>query len=195
MAGRATAVPFRFKSWQSERSGLGTMTGGHYFPQQINLFAVVGNGPMERAVAFLPGGTGLEFSNGYVCQSDHEALCVFARSTNSYYRTQVPKPDNLFPAAESLQHGFGITAGWREESNVDGRLVLSAFDHVLDVRPFVISGSRLMPIRLERKSVKNVFSGVETDGFLFPDDARWFGCRVTLAEPVTRGSTYACLPQ
>lgn len=178
VSGRATAVPFRFRSWQMPDAALGSMTGGQYFKQQISLLAAVGQDAVNRAVAFIPGeGTRC---GGYVCQRDHQALCLFSRLPNSYYRTQSIKPDSHFPAPEMRRHGVGLGTGWREEENSADRLVLSAYGRKLVVLPFAVENGRLERITLTPSRKEDGDPVTFVEGYLFPDICLWFGCLVTL---------------
>ena len=105
---------------------------------------------------------------------------MFARLPNSYYRTQVVTADAEIPSADRHPHGLGLTDGWREEANGVGRLVLSAYGHVLSLSPFVLSDDEIVPIMLERAATKDAYSGAKSSGYSFPEDAQWFGCLVSL---------------
>ncbi len=178
--GRATPVPFRFCAWQTGQAALGTMTGGLYFTQQINLLAAVGRSPRERAVACLPCGIAWNTCNGYASQRAHRALCLFTRCANTYFRTQTITPDRDLPDAYSRQHGLGLTGEWRELENRAGRLAVTAFDHTLVLQPFALREGRAEPLRLEPRKIATWYAPEEYRNYLFPDDERMFGCTAML---------------
>ena len=74
--GRASIVPFRFKTWQLQNAAMGSMTGGHYFPQQNHLMIAVRISELERDCAFFQADERNPI-NGYVSQQDNRALCLF----------------------------------------------------------------------------------------------------------------------
>jgi len=189
--GRATAVPFRFQSWQDRHAAVGTMTGGNYFWQQIHCMLAVGRNGSERAVAFIPGA--YTPTSGYVCQRENTALCVFTRQPNTYHRTQSPMPDE---EVHAFQRGFGIglTANWSHRSAELGRLTLSAYGHEVDLVAFDIRGGQAHPVELPRVQHDDVGQGrfhparVSFDALQFPPESTRFGCLLTVRQEGAPGT-------
>lgn len=116
--GRAGLTPFRFSTWQMWDQGLGSMTGGHYFPQQLHLVAAAGRSPEDRAVAFLDAAPNL--INGWVAQRDGRALCLFARTGMSYRHTQLRERIMTEPAPRSRPPALGLAGDWAVEMGAGG---------------------------------------------------------------------------
>ena len=188
-AGRASTVPFRFQSWQSERAAMGSMTGGNYFWQQIHCMVAVGQDADHRDVAFLPGSYSI--AGGYVCQRDNRALCVFGRRPNTLLRTQRLTPDAQLPQAFG-ELGVGVSAGWTAAQGASGRLTLCAYNHTLTVDPFVVADCQCQPASLVPVKRTNLSQGrfhntpVEMTEWIFSGDAEWLGCVLQLDDQGTR---------
>ncbi len=181
-AGRATIVPFRYQSWQTERAALGSMTGGNYFWQQIHCMAAVGEDAEHRAILCLPGA--YTIANGYVRQSANRALCLFSRRPNTYLRAQKFATDAKLPDAFG-SYGIGLSEGWTRE-NGSTRLTLTAYGQRITIDPFALTGQTVKPVALtpvRRDSLSQGRFHVTTADLLeycFPDDAEWFGCCLQL---------------
>jgi len=177
--GRATATPFRFKSWQDFHCGLGTMTGGHYFWQNLHGLAAVGDSASRRELAFLPG----TFSTipGYCDHQGPRALFVFGRVPVSLYRTQIPTPDDEIPSRSEVL-GVGVTPGWSVLSDQPGRLHLAAYGHELFLDAFAVESGLCVPVQLKRvrhqagtaRRLGCRFDG-DIDEYEFASNASWFG--------------------
>jgi len=184
-SGRATDVPFLFKSWQTERAALGSATGGNYFWQQLHCTAAVGESAERREVVFLPGS--YTITNGFVQQRQGRALCLYAREPNTFLRTQrLRANDQLAGVFGNL--GVGVTDGWRVAQE-DGRLLLTAYGHTVTVDPFVIDEGQIKPVVLSPTRRANLSQDgrfhdtpVDLREWLFPDEPRWLGCLVQLTE-------------
>ena len=183
LRGRATAVPYRFQSWQSETAGVGSSTGGVCFRQNVQCMVAVGEGPGERAVLTVPG----EFSHtgGYVDQQGPEALCVFGREPDSYTRTQRRIPDGEVIEGTALGGrgrfspcGIGVSDGWKETRNEPGELVLEAYGHSVHISPFVVEGDRPRPVQLEKKDV--IVHDHDIQAYSFGDEPDWMGFHLAL---------------
>lgn len=181
--GRATAVPFLYKSWQDERAAMGSMSGGNYFWQQIHCMAAVGDGPQSREIAFMPGSYSI--ANGYVRQRDNRALCLFSRRPNTYLRTQ------LFPTEKEMKEAFntfgiGLTSGWKITRD-DSSLVLEAFDYRLTIDAFVIENGTIVFKELTQTHRASASHGglrrmpANMNEMCFPEGFEWWGCLVRLA--------------
>lgn len=177
--GRATTVPFCFTTWQEEHAGLGSMTGGVYFIQQIYCLAAVGRDSRQRAMAYLPGV--LTTANGYIRQRNATALCVFNRLPNTLYRTVRVVPDECVAGMNGC-FGLGITAGWQRHQ-AGRRLVLSAYGFDLVADAFTLHNGQMMPLELQCVQRKDHDEGGRHchipalfDEYVFPADATWFGC-------------------
>jgi len=164
--GRAGLVPFRFQSWQLPDAALGTMTGGHYFPQQIHLLAAVGKSPRERAVAFLDA-TPWNALNGYVCQRDGRALCLFALTPTSYQLNQCRQADPAALSPAVRPPCLGLTDAWTVSLPEPGRLVATAYDYRLHVSAHLLAGHRLTPAALAPEPVE-VRGGHTVSGWRAP---------------------------
>ncbi len=181
-SGRATNVPFRYQSWQSEHAALGSMTGGNYFWQQIHCMAAVGESSSQREVLVMPGA--YTIANGYVRQSANRALCLFSRRPNTYLRTQKFATDKELPDAFG-SYGVGLSEGWTRE-DAGSRLFLSAYEHRIIIDSFTIKGQTVKPVALtpvRRDSLsQGRFHATTADllEYCFPDDAEWFGCCLQL---------------
>ncbi len=175
-AGRAGVTPFRFATWQTDRGGLGSMTGGHYFWQQIHLIAAVGDSPADRAIAYLNGDR-MNLLNGWVAQADHRALCLTGRTTLSYYHTQLRQRPASLPAARSKPVCLGLVGDWTVEFDDDG-IVLRAYDHALYVYPFALADGRIQPSRWREETVD--IGGRAIRVLRAEDHWIWAGCVVDL---------------
>jgi hypothetical protein len=185
MSGRATAVPFRFRSRQEEGAGLGTLTGGHYFPQNIHCAAAVGRSSAERELLCLPGRHC--FQSGFTAQDGLQALCFFTQAPNSYVRTQYIRPDT----AHAKLHGdwplvVGVTAGWEEVERKAGRLTLRAYDRDLHLRPFALVEDKAKPVELTRARMSGYHRDI--DVYTFPPEAKQVLCLVAIT---AAGKKYA----
>jgi len=182
-SGRAGARPFLFSTWQSEHSAVGSMTGGNYFWQQIHWMAAVGNSPIERAVAWMPGT--LTPTSGHVCQRDNAALCVFHRLPHSFHRTQSQVSDEQVRATLE-EYGIGVQNNWAASRDEHERYLFRAHAHVLVVQPFVLRSDRIERTTLsmvERSNIGQVIHHSRPNAFtewVFATEPLWFGCLVTL---------------
>lgn len=178
--GRAGTTPFLFQSWQDRHAALGSMTGGNYFWQQIHCMAAVGKGPEARDVLFMPGAYSI--ANGYVCQRDNQALCLFSRRPNTFLRTQKVVSDSELQS-EFGDYGIGVSNGWDVTAAAD-RTVFSAYGHQVVIDPFVLKGTIPEPVALARTHRTTLSQGrfhrtpVEMTEYVFPESAEWFGCRL-----------------
>lgn len=184
--GRATQVPFVYRSWQLPHAALGSMTGGHYFPQQLSCMAAVGRGPAQRDVIFLPGS--YSCLNGYVAQDEGRALCLFARRPNRYLRYQRDVPDQEL-AGSFGELGIAFSDGWTIKQQGRGRLVASAWDHVVTMDPFHLVGETVDSVQLTPKRRQTLGQGRFHDTpcenmleYVFPGMAEWAGCLVQLGQ-------------
>jgi hypothetical protein len=183
VSGRATGVPFRFQSWQTERAAMGSMSGGNYFWQQIHCMVAVGDDAVHREMVFLPGS--YTIAGGYVCQQQGRALCVFARCPNTFLRTQRPVPDSqLVQAFGDL--GAGATGGWKTGQQDRGRLTLTAYGQTVTIDSFVLEGDQAHPVALTPVQRANLSQGrfhhtpVDMAEWIFPGQGQWLGCVVQL---------------
>lgn len=155
--GWAGTRPFRFACWQSDRCGLGSMTGGHYFPHHLHLLAAAGHSPTERAVAFM-GGDGSNAISGFVRQADHRALCLFARAATAYFHTQLQLTPTGLPVPRTKPVSLALTDAWQLESAAGADLCFSAFGHRLCVHGFAIEDGQVREMHwsAERITVNKV---------------------------------------
>ncbi|MFW6058922.1 MAG: hypothetical protein ACODAQ_01995 [Phycisphaeraceae bacterium] len=176
--GRASLVPFRFKTWQLADAALGTMSGGYYFPQQLHALAAVGHSATQRACAFINADVRNRI-NGYVHQRDGAALCVFARTVTSFHRTQHLMPDARLPAEDSLPMSIGSTGDWQMPVNEPGRLILAAYGYTLHVHLFTIEEQQCHPVQLCEQRVELGPEG-EITVYRVPGEPVWMGCVLQL---------------
>ncbi len=167
VTGRAGRVPFRFQSWQLPDAAMGSMTGGHYFPQQVHLLAAAGTSPRERAVAILDA-TPANAANGYVRQRDGRALCLFARTVTSYQLNQCRKADMSQLPLPVLPPCLGFTDAWSVEQPATGRLVATACGYRLHVQARAWIDNALAPIHLESETIP-IRDGCALRGWRAPD--------------------------
>jgi len=179
MRGRAGIKPCLFRTWQTDRAAVGSMTGGHYFWQQVSWITAVGTSEHAREVAWASGS--YTPTGAYVDQCDADALCVFTRTPHSLHRTQwrtqPPQPFGDF--------GIGVTRGWTLDESVDA-IVLNAFDHRLFIRPFVVAADRCIPVKLKRVHRTDRGQGrthpgeADFDELIFPESSTLFGFHASL---------------
>ncbi len=180
--GRATSLRFRYRSWQNERSALGSMTGGNVFWQQIHCMAAAGDGADARDVVFMPGA--YTIANGYVSQRDNRALCLFSRRPNPFLRTQKFAADGDMHDAFG-DYGIGLTADWAVTAKAH-RLNLTAYGQRVTIDPFLVDGTDVQPVTLNpirRDSLsQGRFHRTEADmtEYVFPGSVEWFGCLVEM---------------
>jgi len=178
VAGRAGLVPFRFQSWQERNAAMGSMTGGHYFPQQIHLMIAVGTSPTERACAFFQADPSNPI-NGYVCQRDGRALCLFARTPTSYRLTQLREPADELPLPGTLPPCLGLTDGWELRRHEPGRLVVAARGYALHLATFALTGDSLEPAPLTPEKTETG-EGHHVTGWRAAPEVIWFACLAEL---------------
>ena len=176
-AGRAGLVPFRFQTWQLRDAAMGSMTGGHYFPQQIHLMVAVGSSSTERACAFFQADERNPI-NGYVSQRDGRALCLFARTATSYQLTQLRQPAGELPLSGTQPPCLGLTGEWALRRHEPGRLILSAHGYTLRLRAIALSGDRLEPARLTPENLE--LNGQAVTACRAAPEVIWFACLVEL---------------
>lgn len=187
VAGRAGTQPFLFKSWQVEKACLGTMTGGHYFWQQLHVMAAVGDSPAARACAFMnaDGGNVLQ---GFTKQEDGRALALFSRTASPYHwyqLRQVEKPDVhvMSPEAKAGERAqpptLGLTQGWRVACPEAGYLTATAYGHTLHVRGYSLRGGRVEPMALVARQVE-IEGGKKLDAWEAESDSLWTAFLVEL---------------
>ncbi len=180
-SGRAGIVPFRFQTWQLRDAAMGSMTGGHYFPQQIHLMVAVGHSPADRACAFFQADAKNPI-NGYVAQRDSRALCLFARTATSYRLTQLRRPVGDLPLSDTQAPCLGLAGGWTVLLHEPGRLAVNAYGYTLHLRTFVLNDECLVstPLNPEKRET----AGGEIVGWRAAPDVVWLVC---LAELVPHG--------
>ena len=176
-AGRAGLVPFRFQTWQLRDAAMGSMTGGHYFPQQIHLMIATGSSPLERACAFFQADERNPI-NGYVCQRENRALCLFARTPTGYRLNQLREPVNSLPLPGTQPPCLGLTAGWTVRRHAPGRLMVAAQGYSLDLQTFTMDGEGMEPVPLISETLE--MSGRQVIGWRAAADVVWFACLVEL---------------
>ena len=182
VGGRATEVPFRFRCYQEVDFGVGSFTGGHYFPQNVHLIVAVGRDATHREILTVPGR--YTFRSCFTAQRDVDALCVFTRHPNSYARTQRRNSDawldslgNEWPAA------LGMSAGWDVQIEDAGCIRLQAYDKEVTVLPFEIDDGAVKALspEIKRSSTQTITRAHEEDLAVlrvFLETTDWYGCAV-----------------
>jgi len=182
--GKASVMPFVFKSYQLQDAAMGSMTGGNCFQQQIHCMAAVGRNENERAVVFLQG----SFTpvNGYTDQIGVSTLCVYNRLPNYWHLTQW-RGDMAEYKKTFGEFGIGLTPNWKEKQCAPGHIVLEAFGYDIHFFPFSLEGEKVAvcPLVLEHRTTTSpryhprprVF-----DEYVFPEEPEWFGAYIALVK-------------
>ncbi|MCU0454680.1 MAG: hypothetical protein MUE74_00100 [Bacteroidales bacterium] len=186
VTGKASAMPFIFRSYQMENAAMGSMTGGAVFQQQIHCIAAVGKNENERAVAFLQG----SFTpvNGYTDQIGTSTLCIYNRLPAYWHLTQKHGVLDMDIYKETFgEFGLGITPGWKEKLKAPDHIVLEAYGYDLHIFPFRITEDKIVPCDLElkhRTTTSPVYHPRPRvfDEYVFPEEPEWFGAYLVLAE-------------
>lgn len=182
--GKASIVPFIFKSYQLSDAAMGTMTGGSCFQQQIHCMTAVGKDENERAVAFLQG----SFTpvNGFTDQKGTSALCVYNRLPAYWHLTQWRKDMSKYKETFGA-FGIGVSANWKEKLRTADHIVLEAFGYDLHIFPFAIQNEKIAPCELvlmHRTTTSPRYHPRPRifDEYVFPQEPDWFGVYITLVK-------------
>ncbi len=186
VTGKASMMPFIFKSYQLEDAAMGSMTGGACFQQQIHCIVAVGKNENERAVAFLQG----SFTpvNGYTDQIGNSTLCVYNRLPAYWHLTQKHGVLDMSTYKETFgDFGIGITADWKEKINTPDHIVLEAYGYDLHIFPFVVQNEKIAPTGLMLKHRTTTSPRYHPrprvfDEYVFPEEPDWFGAYITLVK-------------
>jgi hypothetical protein len=184
--GKASIMPFIFKSYQLEDAAMGSMTGGAVFQQQIHCMAAVGKSENERAVAFLQG----SFTpvNGYTDQIGTSTLCVYNRLPAYWHLTQKHGAIDMSKYKETFgEFGVGITPNWKEKLNTPDHIILEAYDYDLHIFPFAVQDENIGPCKLVLKhrttsSPRYHPRPLIFDEYVFPEEPDWFGAFIVLVK-------------
>ena len=184
VTGKASAMPFIFKSYQTEDAAVGSMTGGAVFQQQMHCIIAAGENENERAVAFLQG----SFTpvNGYSDQIGLSALCVYNRLPAYWHLTQRHGVIDMEKYKETFgDFGIGITEKWTEKVKTPDHIVLEAYGYDLHIFPFEVKNEKIIPCDLElkyRTTTSPVYHPRPRvfDEFVFPEEPKWFGAYLVL---------------
>ncbi len=195
--GKASIMPFIFKSYQLKDAAMGSMTGGNCFQQQIHCITAVGHNETERAVAFVQGSN--TPVNGFTDQVGTSTLCVYNRLPNYWHMTQWRKDMSKY--RETIgEFGVGISANWKEKSNTPDHIVLEAFGYDLHLFPFAIENEKLARCELVLKHRTTTSPRYHPrprifDEYVFPQEPDWFGVFIILvksgSEVSNPGITYS----
>lgn len=184
--GKASAMPFIFKSYQLEDAAMGSMTGGACFQQQIHCIAAVGKNENERAIAFTQGS--YTPVNGYTDQIGTSTLCVYNRLPNYWHLTQMHGRLDMNDYKETFgDFGVGITADLKEKLNTPEHIILEAYGYDLHIFPFAVQDEKIVPCELELKHRTTTSPRYHPrpriyDEYVFPEKPDWFGAYITLAK-------------
>jgi len=184
--GKASVMPFIFRSCQLEDAAMGSMTGGACFQQQIHCIAAVGKNENERAVAFLQGS--YTPVNGYTDQIGTSTLCVYNRLPAYWHLTQKHGVIDMSTYKETFgDFGIGITTDWREKINTPNHTILEAYGYDLHIFPFVVQNEKIVPAGLILKHRTTTSPRYHPrprvfDEYVFPEEPDWFGAYMTLVK-------------
>lgn len=184
--GKASAMPFIFRSYQLKDAAMGSMTGGSVFQQQIHCITAVGKNENERAVAFLQG----SFTpvNGYTDQKGTSTLCVYNRLPAYWHLTQKHGVVDMAVYKETFgEFGLGITSEWKEKMKTPDHIVLAAYGYELHIFPFHIIEEKIVPCDLELKHRTTTSLVYHPRArifgeYVFPEEPEWFGAFLLLTE-------------
>lgn len=177
-AGRATAVPFRWTSFQQPAWGLGSFTGGHYFWQQIQLVAAAGTSRDARDLCWMPAAP--TPTPGFVAQRDGTALCLFSRTAATLHATQWAGRTES-PRERAGSYGVAVAGRWQLLAQTDGGYRLSSPDGpMLWLLPFVLREGGVQACRLEERSPLPSLHALPADtaphrAYLFPEEPEQIG--------------------
>jgi len=182
--GKASVIPFIYKSYQLQNAAMGSMTGGNCFQQQIHCMAVVGNNENERAVLFLQG----SFTpvNGFTDQIGMSTLCVYNRLPNYWHLTQWR--GDMAKYKETIgEFGIGISPNWREKLHVPDHIVLEAYGFEVHIFPFIVEDGQIRRCDLNLKHRTTTSPRYHPrprifDEYVFPREHNWFGAYLTLVK-------------
>lgn len=187
--GKASFMPFLYKSYQLKDAAMGSMTGGAVFQQQIHCMAAVGNSETERAVAFLQGS--YTPVNGFTDQIGTSALCVYNRLPTLWHLTQKHGVISLSGYKEAFgDFGIGITTNWKEKLNTPDHIILEAYSYELHLFPFAVKNERIESCSLELKHRTTTSPRYHPrprnfDEYVFPEEPDWFGAYLVLVKSGT----------
>ncbi len=182
--GKASVMPFIFKSWQLQDAAMGSMTGGNCFQQQIHCLAAVGKNENERAVVFVQGSN--TPINGFTDQDGLSTLCVYNRLPSYWHLTQW-RGDPAKYRETFGEFGIGLSPNWREKSRTPAHLVLEAYGYELHIFPFALDNGRIAPCELAVKHRTTTSPRYHPrprvfDEYVFPEQPDWFGAHIALAK-------------
>lgn len=182
--GRAGSYTFTFKSYQTQKAAMGSMTGwGSYYCQQVHCMAAVGTSTSARSTLFIPGS--YIHVNGFTDQKELSTLCVYNRLPTLWHRDQWGGNQGDI-SATLFDFGVGLSTQWIEVSSEEGKIVLNANNrgYYVYLFPYILdSNNRIKPCGLTRvertkTSEKYHVADLKFSELLFPSDALWFGVYV-----------------
>ncbi len=187
VVGKASIMPFIFKSYQLEDAAMGSMTGGNCFQQQIHCITAVGVNENERAVVFIQGSN--TPVNGFTDQKKTSTLCVYNRLPNYWQLTQWRGDMSAF--RETIyEFGVGTTTNWQEKLNTPDHIVLEASGYDVHIFPFAIVSEKIGRCKLVKKHRTTTSPRYHPrprifDEYVFPPEPDWFGVFITLMKAGT----------
>lgn len=182
--GKAAIAPFLFKSYQLEDAGMGTMTGGLVFWQQINCMIAVGKNENERAVAFAQGTNNP--INGYTDQIETSALLVYNRLPTYWHTTQWRGDMSTYKETFD-ELGIGVSQNWKEKKKTKEHIILGAYGYDLHIFPFIIEDEKMVSSELglrHRTTSSERYHPRDRnfDEYVFPLKSEWFGAYISLVK-------------
>lgn len=182
--GKASVMPFIFKSYQLPDAAMGSMTGGNCFQQQIHCMVAVGNNENERAVLFAQGS--YTPVNGFTDQKETSTLCVYNRLPTYWHLTQWR--GDMSKYRETIgEFGVGVSPNWREKLNTPEHIVLEAYGYDVHIFPFAVKDGKISRCELVLKHRTTTSPRYHPrprvfDEYVFPPEPDWFGAHIVLAK-------------
>lgn len=182
--GKASIMPFIFKSYQLQDAAMGSMTGGNCFQQQIHCMAVTGNNENDRAVLFVQGSN--TPVNGFTDQTGTSTLCVYNRLPSYWHLTQWRGDMSKYKSTFG-EFGVGISPNWRETLHTPDHIVLEAFNYEVHIFPFAVEDEKIKGCKLAMKHRTTSSPRYHPrprifDEYVFPREPDWFGAYIALVK-------------
>jgi len=183
--GKASIMPFIFRSYQLPDAAMGSMTGGNCFQQQIHCMVAVGKNENERAVLFAQGS--YTPVNGFTDQKGTSTLCVYNRLPTYWHLTQWRGDMSNYKETFG-EFGVGISPNWEEKLNTPEHIVLEAYGYEVHVFPFSVENAMITRCELSLKHRTTTSPRYHPrprvfDEYVFPPEPDWFGAHIVLAKP------------
>lgn len=183
--GKAGSNPFLYISYQLPDVAMGSMSGwGNYYWQQIHCMAAAGKNEHERATLFIPGS--YTPVNGFTCQRELSALCVYNRLPTMWHLTQW-RGDLAEIKKTQCDFGVGISDHFELIAQEEGKTVLRAYGYDFYLFSYQVKDGKVAPCSLSKKhrtetSPRYHRRPAVFDEFVFPEEPAWFGVFVKIVK-------------